>query len=141
MNTEVFLDINWIAVIVATLGYFMLGALWYSPVLFAKKWIRYTKIDVNDPEMKKGTAMIMLGSVVLMFVCSVGLAILVNRLDIQGGWISGVKLGLVTGICFAATAVHISFIYEKRPLGLHLIDGGYNITGNVIAAVILAIWR
>lgn len=141
MNTEVFQDINWIAVIVAALGYFMLGAIWYSPVLFSKKWLRYTKIDANDPEVKKGAGMIMLGSFLLMLLCSAGLAVLANRLDVIGGWISGVKLGLITGICIAGTAVHISFIYEKRPLGLHLIDGGYNVLGNVIAAVIIAVWR
>ena len=141
MNTEVFQDINWIAVIVAALAYFMIGALWYSPVLFAKKWIRYTNVDATNPEMKKGAGMIMLGSVVMMFICAAGLAILMNRLEVTGGWMSGVKLGLLTGICFAATAVHISFMYEKRPIGLHAIDAGYNLVGHVVAAVIIAVWQ
>jgi hypothetical protein len=33
-------------------------------------------------------------------------------------WRMESKLGLLTGICFAATAVHISFRYEKWPFGL-----------------------
>ena len=33
------LHINWLAVLVAGIVIFMLGGLWYSPVLFAKKWI------------------------------------------------------------------------------------------------------
>ena len=63
----------------------------------------------------------------------------ITRFNISG-WLSGVKIGLVTGICFAATAIHISYVYEKRPLGLHLINGLYNILGNIIAAVISACW-
>ena len=31
-------SINWLAVIVSALIYFVLGAVWYSPVLFAKPW-------------------------------------------------------------------------------------------------------
>jgi hypothetical protein len=141
MNTEFLDDINWIAVLVGALGYFMLGAIWYSPVGFGKKWIRYTGIDPTNPEVKKGAGGIMLGSLLLMFIASSGLAILINRMDILGGWISGVKLGLLTGITIAATAISISLIYEKRPLGLHLIDGLYNVLGNVIAAVIICVWR
>jgi hypothetical protein len=45
------------------------------------------------------------------------LLLIVHRLDI-GGWKVGLKLGLLTGICFAATAMHISFRYEKWPFGL-----------------------
>ena len=32
--------VNWLAVIAATIAAFMLGGLWYSPLLFAKAWQR-----------------------------------------------------------------------------------------------------
>src|SRR5437667_9237110 len=60
--------INWISVIIAAVAYFALGALWYSKILFASKWIAYNKIDVNDPNAKKGMGMMFGGSLVLMFV-------------------------------------------------------------------------
>ncbi|MBK5270088.1 MAG: DUF1761 domain-containing protein, partial [Bacteroidia bacterium] len=34
-----------------------------------------------------------------------------------------------------------SYLYEKRPLGLHLINGGYNVAGCIVAGIILALWR
>ena len=95
---------------------------------------------MNAPDAKKGAFGIMVFSLVLMLICSFGLDLIITRFNLAG-WLSGVKLGLLTGICFAATAIHISYIYEKRPLGLHLINGIYNVLGNVIAAVILAIWH
>lgn len=134
--------INWIAVIVASLAYFSLGALWYSKVLFAKRWIADLKLDVNDPNAKKGMGLMFGGSLVLMFVQTVAIAILANRLDIVGaGWLSGLKLGAFTGCCFCAATVGVNYLYEKKPLSLFLINGGYAIAGNMIAAVIICVWK
>ena len=139
MNTDVLQQINWPAVLVAGLAYFFLGALWYS-ILFGKKWQSYNSALMSMPNAKKGSTGIMFFSFILMLICAFGLSLIVHRLDI-GGWKVGLKLGLLTGICFAATAIHISYIYEKRPLGLHLINGSYNILGNIVAAIIVACWQ
>lgn len=32
--------INWLAVLVATLSSFLIGAVWYSPLMFARPWQR-----------------------------------------------------------------------------------------------------
>lgn len=139
MNTEIFSHINWLAVLTAGLAYFFLGAIWYT-ALFGKKWQAYNAHLMSDPQAKKGAAGIMVISFLLMILCAIGLEILATRFGISG-WMGGLKLGLVTGFCFAATAVHISYVYEKRPLGLHLINGLYNVVGNIIAAIIICAWR
>jgi hypothetical protein len=139
MHTEIFNHINWLSVLIGGVAYFLLGAIWYT-TLFGKKWQSYNASLMNNPNAKKGVASIMIISLILMIICSLGLAILATRFGIFG-WAGGLKLGLLTGICFAATAVHISYIYEKRPLGLHLINGLYNLTGNIIAAIIVCSWR
>lgn len=138
MNTEIFNNINWLAVLVAGLAYFFLGAIWYS-FLFGKKWKAYNASLMNDPNVQNGAAVIMILSLVCMLVCALGLEILARRFGIFG-WNGGIKLGLLTGICFAATSIHISYLYEKRPLGLHLINGVYNILGNIVAALIVCLW-
>lgn len=139
MNTEVFHHINWLAVLIAGLAYFILGALWYT-VLFGKKWRAYNSATMNQPDAKKGSTGIMIISFILMLICALGLSLIVTRLHVSG-WQVGLKLGILTGICFAGTAVHISYVYEKRPLGLHLINGLYNVFGNIIAAIIVACWQ
>jgi hypothetical protein len=139
VNTAFLSEINWLAVIGATLAYFFLGALWYSKALFANRWIALTKVDATNPDAYKGMAAIMVSSAMLMLVTSTGLAILRSYLDISG-WMSGLKLGLLTGICFASTAISISYLYEKRPMGLHWINNGYTVIGNIIAAIIICCW-
>jgi hypothetical protein len=132
--------INWIAVGVATLAYFALGALWYSKILFAPKWIAYLKIDINNPDAKKGIGMMFGGSFVMMFVQSLAIAILANRLGVIGGWLSGIKIGAFVGCCFCSTTIAINYLYEKKPLGLFLINAGYAVVGNIIAGIIICSW-
>ncbi len=140
MNTDLLSHVHWLAAIVAGIAYFIIGGLWYSKVLFGPKWATLLKIDMNDANNKKGVAAIMFYSFLLMILTAVGLAILVVRMDIV--LISGaIKLGLVTGLLFSVTSVSISFVYEKKPLALHFITGGYLLVGNIVAALILVLWR
>jgi hypothetical protein len=139
MSTALFSHINWLAVIVAAIAYFMVGGLWYSKVLFGTKWAAIQKIDMNDPGMKKGVPAIMFYSFLLMLINVIGLAILVARLDLTI-ISSGLKLGLVTGLFFSVTAISISFVYERKPLALYFISGGYQLVGNIVAAIILVAW-
>jgi hypothetical protein len=138
MGTEIFINMNWLAVIVASLAYFFVGAIWYS-FLFKNAWIKNSGVNVNDPNAKKGMAQIMLTSLILVFICSIGIAIFLSRVG-PSSWMSGAKVGLVAGVCFSVTAISNSYLFEKRPLGLHLVNAGYNIVGCVVAGIILAIW-
>jgi hypothetical protein len=140
MNTEIFSQINWLAVAVAALAYFLLGALWYSKALFGAKWAGLVGLDMNDPDKKKGMGKMMAGTFFLIILTCLALALLVYRLDIFV-LSSALKLGLITGIGFASTAVSISFIYESRPTALYFIDCGYHLAGHLIAAVILVLWQ
>ncbi len=139
MNTELFSHIHWIAVLVGAIGYFALGAIWYS-FLFQKSWIKHAGVNVNDPNGKKGMATIMVTSFVLILIASIGIGILAIKLDLHGA-LSGVKIGLLAGICFSVTGISISYLYEKRPAQLHMINGAYNVVGCIIAAIIICCWR
>jgi hypothetical protein len=140
MNSAIFSNMNWLAILVAAIAYFMLGAIWYSKALFAGKWAAAVGINMNDPDKSKGLAKMMIGSFLLILVTCIGIAFLVNRFDLTL-LPSGLKLGLITGICFATTAVSISFIYESRPTVLYFIDCGYHLVGHIAAAIILVLWR
>ena len=138
MNSALFSNMNWLAVLAGGVAYFMLGAIWYS-FLFKNAWIKASGINMNDPNAKSGVAQTMLASLVLMIIASIGLGILITRIG-SAGWMTGCKVGLLVGICFSATGISISYLYEKKPTALHLINGFYNIFGCVIAGIIIAIW-
>ena len=140
MNTEFLSHINWIAVLIATIAYFLLGALWYS-VLFGKKWAQLVKLDTSNPDMKKGMGGMMISTFVLTLIICFGLEVLVVKFNFVQEVSYGIKIGLLTGLAFATTAVSIHYIYENKPTNLYLINNGYHVLGHVIAASILVLWR
>jgi hypothetical protein len=141
MNTEILSQINWYAILVATFAYFILGALWYSKILFGTKWAKLINLDTGHPDAHKGMGKMMIGSLFLMLLSAIGLAILVVKFDFGDNYFYGIELGLLTGICLASSAVGINYIYENKPFGLLLINNGYHVFGHVIVATILVLWR
>ena len=138
MNTEIFSQINWLAVLVASVGYFLVGAIWYS-ALFRNAWIKSSGVNTTDPNMKKGVGGIFLTSFILMIVACIGIALVMTKIS-PLNWMSGLKVGLIVGVCFCATAISNSYLYEKRPTTLHIINDLYNIVGCSVAGIIIAMW-
>jgi Protein of unknown function (DUF1761) len=139
MNTDFFSHINWLAVLVAAVAFFLLGALWYS-LLFRDAWIKSSGVNMSDPNAKKGVGGVMAFSFILIVITTIGLALFISRIG-SGGWMTGLKVGLIAGICFCATSIANSYLYEKRPMALTLINSFYNIVGCVIAGIIIAVWK
>ena len=136
MHFDSLQHIKWLPVLLGGLGHFALGAIWYSKILFAKKWIAYTKVDINDPNAGKGVALMFGTSILMAILSSFAIAVLAYKMGTMG-FFNGAHLGLLVGICFGVTAISNSYVYEKRPLGLHLINGGYTVVGSMIAGIII----
>jgi hypothetical protein len=139
MNADLFSQVNWLAVLVAALAYFFLGAIWYS-ALFRNAWIKATGANMNDPNARKGFASILIGSFITILITTIGLALIITKIT-SSGWMTGCKIGLIAGICFSAATICNSYLYEKRPIALSAINSLYNIVGCVIAGIIIAIWH
>src|SRR5471030_1807499 len=130
MISQALANINWLHVLVASLAYFSLGAIWYSPVMFATQWTKMhgIKMDSNDPNAKKGMGMMMFFCLVFVFIqtaCLGGLMALLPAMSVLGS----VKMGIITGLCFCSTAICIGYLYTKKPMGLYFIDSGYQTVG------------
>jgi len=119
-------DVNYLAVGLAALSAFMLGGLWYSPALFAKKWMAYTghsDCDGEQPANKGNMGMIFGGAFLLSLVSAYVFAIFLGRMM---GLHHGALAGLAAGLCWVAASFGISYLFEQRPFGLWLINGGYH---------------
>ncbi len=138
--------VNYLAVLVAAIVIFVLGGLWYSPVLFAKKWIALQG-RTEEQERAHAAAANMPVLYVSAFVCSLLIAIVMAH--IMGHMASvmpisaehGATFGFMAWLGFAAPTSYATAIFSGKPKQLWLIDTMYNLVSFILAGIILGAWR
>jgi hypothetical protein len=113
-------EVNYLAVGLAALSAFMLGGLWYS-VLFGKPWMALT--GQSEERLKSGNPALVFGGAFLLNLIAAWVFALF--LGPNPGLHFGAAAGLATGLCWVTTALGVTYLFERRPLGLWLINGGY----------------
>ncbi|MBE0642305.1 MAG: DUF1761 domain-containing protein [Bacteroidales bacterium] len=135
-----FQEVNILAVLIAALVSWAIGALWYSPLLFGKKWQH--ELGMTEESMREANMAVIFGlSFVLMFVAVMGLALLIQGTgEGEKCWSWGLGHGALTGLFFGATAVGINYLYQRRSVALWLIDAGYFVLFMSVSGIILSLW-
>jgi len=136
MELSDFKDLNYLAILIGAVAYWLVGALWYSPVLFGKRWQELTGVTAENAASPMLTY---LGGLVLLFVTCVGLGFLTETSgasDVK----DGLQLGLGVSIAFVTAQLVLNAMYEKRPRALVAINAGYAIVGITLASIIIVLW-
>ena len=131
-------SLNHWALLVCALFLWFLGALWYSPVLFAKPWIAI--VGRKQGETPKGVGKGMAAS----FIGDLILSLVLAHFVIWSGADSfawGAFVGFLSCLGFYLSPLYPQSIYEGRPFTYIAINGGYWLVGMPIAGGILAVWR
>lgn len=131
-------DVNWLAVIVATIAHQALGALWYA-VLFRDAWLR--GMGMNPEEIKQqapGGEMVY--GAVASFLSAISLALILANVD-NAEIGDGILWGAVAGIGFVTAATVMNGVYEqKKPVVLAIFCTYYTL-GLMIVGAILGAWN
>lgn len=140
--TIMMLNINYIAVFLSALVFFIIGAAWYSPVLMSNLWVEELKrhhVTIQAPTTSSLTCKMLLtfGTNLLASFAMAYLVVWTNATT----WQAGLMLGKIVALGFAVTSVAGVFIWESRSFKLFLIDVGYVVIGIMSSAVILAVWH
>lgn len=130
-------EVNYLAVLVAAIAAMALGALWYSKVLFGKKWQEL--VEKSDEELKKGAGKAVGGTAVAWLVISFTLAYFVDATEATT-WDSALMVGLWASIGLMTMSQLIITLYEDRKMSLFAISVGYQVLAVLIMAVIHALW-
>lgn len=134
------LHFNHWALLVSALILWFLGAIWYSPVLFAKPWMAMLGITPDKTKKNNGMIVGMVSSLILDIVLSLVLAHVVywSGADTYG-W--GAFIGFLVWLGFFAAPNLPQGIYEGRPFKLFAINNAYWLIGLMVVGGMLAIWR
>lgn len=133
-----FESLNWPAILVATLAAFGFGALWYSPLLFGKRWQR--ELGFTDQYLRQGNFAVIFGRGLLFtFLMTLGVALFLAPYE-NPHLHHGLHVGLLAGLLIGAVSLANNYNYQRRSLVLWLIDGGYTFFLILIVALILSAW-
>ena len=134
------LHFNHWALLVSALILWFLGAIWYSPALFAKPWMAIIGIDPQNKDKNKS----MMTGMISSFILDIVLAFVLDHVVQWSGADSfalGALVGFIMWLGFIAAPALPQGIYEGRPFKLFAINTGYWLLGLMIVGGLLAVWR
>jgi len=128
--------INYLAVLVAAVSTFVIGALWYSPVLFGKAWMAAS--GMTEEKAREGNMPLVFGlSFLLELVAAFVLAMFVGP---GAGFHFGLLAGLHVGLFWVGGAFGVVYLFEQRPVRLWLVNAGYMVVAFTVMGGILGVW-
>jgi hypothetical protein len=131
--------VNNLAILVSGIILWILGAIWYSPALFAKPWMQLLGIKREEGKrdgLLLGMTASFIGDLVLSFVLTY-----IIMWSHTTGFARGGVVGVLVWMGFIAAPNLPQGLYEKRPFKLFAINSGYWLVGLFIVGGLLAVWR
>lgn len=135
-----FVDVNYWAVVLATLSTLVIGSIWYTPRVFGKRWAELANVDLDNTGGAVGA---IITTVIVSFISAWVLA-----LATQTAWVafSGAYLGtavavgtmLWAGFTAARFITHDAF--ERRPAALTLLNISHELVTVIVMALIIGVW-
>jgi hypothetical protein len=132
-------EVNWLAVIVATVFTMVLGFLWYGPLL-GKPWLAaMERAGRKRSDMKMGPAQLLL-PLAGAFVSAMVLDIIIISFGGSAWWM-GLTVGLVVWIGVGMSAIVTAGLFEGRPTALILISFFYYVVIYGAMGVLFTVWK
>jgi len=125
------------AILAATLSAFVIGGLWFSPLLFGAVWRKANGFGADEP--KTSPVKVFGISLILSFVMAFNLAMFLNDPKTNLAW--GATAGFLAGFGWVAMGVAMVALFERRPWTWIFVNGGYLTVALVAMGAILGGWR
>ena len=134
-------EINYLAVIAATLSSMIVGSIWYTPKVFGNYWMK--KANITPSGNSKDAIKPILITLVVSFITAWVLAgaIYISWAFYDSSWLLN---AIVTGIILWAGLTAARFIthdaFDGRPTGLTVLNVSHEFVTIVIMALIIGVW-
>lgn len=129
-------ELNYLAVLVAAVSCFILGALWYSPVLLGKAWMAAS--GMTEEKVAQGNMPLIFGLAFVLELLAAGFLAMIIGPD------AGLHLGAIFGIHFGlfavSTSIGVLYLFERQPLRLWFVNAGYMVVAFTLMGAILGAW-
>ncbi|MCW9708170.1 DUF1761 domain-containing protein [Aliifodinibius sp. 1BSP15-2V2] len=134
-------NLNFLAILVATLSTFVVGWLWYGP-LFGKAWM--SAVGVTEEDLEKGNMTKIFGlSFIFEFIMAFNLAMFLTGSPEAAEQMSagtGAFYGFLTGFGWIFFALAVNSLYEDKSWKYIFINGGYWTVSFTVMGLIIGAW-
>ena len=133
------IEVNYVAVLIATFAGFFLGFTWYHPSVFGTMWMRLSGIT---PAMAEAGKKNMMQSMVLGFVSTFVTAYVLAHFAAVWGAVDftgALQLGFWIWLGFQMPIQLGSVLWEQKSWNLFALNGAYWLCGTIVMAEVL-VW-
>lgn len=133
------IEVNYWAVVIATISTMIVGSVWYTPKVFGNYWMRVAKVDMED----RNAVIPIITTLIVSFISAwvLAMATQVAWMALGGSYL---LVALLTGILLWAGFTAARFIthdaFEGRPAGLTILNIAHELVTIVIMALIIGVW-
>jgi hypothetical protein len=131
--------INYLAVLASIIWLFVLGFLWYGPIL-GEPWMKLVGLTMAEVEANPPGASIWIANIIGSGVPVLIMAFFFSKMNVQSA-MTGLIYGLLIGFCFNLMPTIVNGLFAKSPYGLAWITGGFQTVGWGVTGLILGGWR
>jgi hypothetical protein len=130
------LHFNHWAILAVAAFQWLLGAAWFSPVLFLNPWKKALGITGKSKNALAGMVASLVASLLLSFVLA-HMILWSGAADFG----HGAFIGFIAWLGFYAAPYYALSLFEEAPFKLVAINTGYWLVGIVLSGGVLAVWR
>jgi Protein of unknown function (DUF1761) len=128
---------NYLAVLVAAIAYWLLGALWYG-LVFSKPWMALEHITIEQSKATNPAIPFIVSFLLELLVAySVAQLCIWRNANTIG---RGASVGVLVWIGFVGPLSFMNYMFEMRPWQLFAINEFYPLFGLALMGAILGAW-
>jgi hypothetical protein len=129
--------VNYLAIVVASVASFVLGMLWYSPLVLGNIWMKLEKLTKKDMEAakKRGMAKPMFFNAVSLLVTAYVLNYLMDLTSLHGS-----ILGFWAWIGFVATVSMAPVLWKGQSWNLYLFNNAHTLVSFLLMGLVLSLF-
>ncbi len=117
-----FFNVNWLAVFLAALSGFVVGGIWYGPIM-GKKWLG--AVGLTEEDVQGANMGLIYGTT--FFLSLVAAFVLAHTIETYGDLSFSTIVMIAQGVAagFIIPAIGTNYLFSQKSRTLFLIDAGY----------------
>jgi hypothetical protein len=137
------LELNWIAIAIAFVLFFVIGAVWFGPKTFYPRWAKLLGLDPTASQATHGMAFIFGLTALGALVQVVALASVIHFVALATAPVGpggGALAGLLIGIGFAAAGSLSHRLFSGQGVRVWLIEVGGDVVSLTVAGLVIGLF-